>query len=107
MIREYVGRVKVKNSIHPLMRKNRKIPKLEIGHSYYVSFGTNNAYQCTLNKIINDSSTTEVVVEIPIKPRYQNQYLYPGCKVKIISRTHRLYSNEIGITPEDAVRNCV
>lgn len=107
MIKEYEGRVKVSTSIKPLLRKDRVAPKLKVGGIYFVSFGTNNAYPCFLKEIINTSSNTEVKVEILIKPRYRNQLLYPGYKVKILSRIHLLYANEIGITPEDAVRNCV
>lgn len=107
MIKEYEGRVKVKSSVKPLDRKDRKAPELKIGEPYYVSFGTNSVYRCILNEIIIEFNEPKVEVEVIIKPRHRRQYLYPGYWAKLISLTYRLLPTSIGVTPEDAVRNSV
>ncbi len=107
MTKAYQGQVKVDESVQPLLKRDRKPPELKIGSIYFVSFGSNIAYPCTLKEIINEYSETEVSVEILTKPQKSISYLLPGNKVKIKSITHLLKAIEIGLTPEHAARNCV
>lgn len=100
MIKEFIGRKVVDNSIKPLPFKNRKAPQLIIGQDYYVSFGNNNAYPCTLLNVINEFSETEVKIEIHIRKKST------ASNIKTF-QTNILYSIEIGLTPDDAVRNQV
>lgn len=83
MIKHLQGCVKVDESVQPLFKKDRKAPELNIGNNYFVSFGTNNAYPCTLKEIINEYSETEVNVEIFTKPQKSISYLLPSNKVKL------------------------
>lgn len=106
MIKEFQGRIKVSNEIKPLPLKARKTPKLIIGGNYYVSFGTNNAYPCTLVEIITEFSKTEVRVEIPEKPRSKKGFIdINGNRSYNWKSTRVLYQDEIGSTPEEAVKN--
>lgn len=106
MIRDLLYGVKVNDAIKPVMSRKRTVPNLIIGNDYYVSFENNNAYPCTLVKIINEYDRTEVMIEIKARvPR--NGYMAGG--VRKFSRVQRntVYANQIGISPEDAVRNQV
>lgn len=107
MIMNYEGKIKVKSSIKPLTRDKRKAPELKEGQTYYVSFGNNNVYPCTLTKIINEYSETEVEIEIPHKRSKKRIRLQNGTITHYGTSSHILYTNEIGATPEDAVKNSV
>jgi hypothetical protein len=108
MIKEFKGGQKVDSSIKPLPFKKKKEPVLIIGNDYYVSFGNNYVYPCTLLEVINEFDITEVKVEIPMKALSKK-----GFKTSFGGISHRwvqtsiLYAREIGLTPEDAVRNQV
>ena len=84
--------IKVDKGITPIHYTNRKEPKLEIGGDYYVCFGNNIAYPCTLKKII-ESSPKRIVIN-----KYDDGKLFGE---------HVLFSNEIVQTPEEAVLNTV
>jgi hypothetical protein len=68
----------------------RKKPALTVGADYYVCFGNNIAYPCTLIEIIGGSPK-----RIRISKTDKGE----------IFGEHALFSDEIGLTPEEAVRN--
>ena len=82
--------VKVDKSIAPTPSGIRKEPALTVGADYYVCFGNNIAYPCTLIEIIGGSPK-----RIRISKRDKGE----------IFGEHVLFSDEIGLTPEEAVRN--
>jgi hypothetical protein len=84
--------IKVDKEITPVHYTKRKEPVLEVGADYYVSFGNNIVYPCTLNEII-ESIPRKIVIS-----KYDNGKLFGK---------HVLFSNEIGQTPEEAVINSV
>src|ERR1700740_1176698 len=108
MLKGLDGRIKVAASIKPLPVEKRTIPEIVLGGNYYVSFGSNDAYPCTVSQIINEFSKQEVKIEIPAKPLSKK-----GCRDAngVIrhswTESHTLYVDEIGFTPQDAVRNTV
>jgi len=108
MIKEFKGGQKVDSSIKPLPFKKRKEPVLNIGYDYYVSFGNNCVYSCTLLEVINEFDRTEVKIEIPMKALSKKGYRtsFGGNSHRWVS-THIVYAREIGLTPEEAVRNQV
>ena len=104
----FEGRIKVKGSIKPSPVKDRMKPSLYVGQPYYVCFGNNNAYPCELIEVINEFAETEVRIKIPQKSRSKKGFIdREGNRTQIGSSTHILYANEIGLTPEDAVKNTV
>ena len=108
MLKEFKGGQKVDSSIKPLQFKNRQEPILKIGYDYYVSFDNNNVYPCTLLNVINEFDKTEVLIEIPMKPKSRKGYTNSfGITYNRWTQTNILYATEIGLTPEDAVRNQV
>lgn len=84
--------IRVDKQITPIHYSKRKEPVLQVGADYYVSFGNNIAYPCTLNEVI-EGSPKKIVIS-----KYDNGKLFGN---------HVLFSNEIGQTPEEAVRNSV
>ena len=108
MIKEFKGGQKVDSSIKPLPFKKKKEPVLIIGNDYYVSFGNNCVYPCTLIEVINEFDMKEVKVEIPMKALSKKGYQtsFGGISHRW-TRTRTLYAREIGMTPEEAVRNQV
>ncbi len=82
--------IKVDKEVTSIPYTNRKEPKLEIGGDYYVCFGNNIAYPCTLKKII-EGPTKRIVINKHDGGKFFGE--------------HVLFSNEIGQTPEEAVRN--
>lgn len=84
--------IKVDKAIAPLHYSKRTEPKLQVGAEYFVSFGNNVVYPCTLNEII-EGTPRKIVIS-----KYDNG--------KVFGR-HVLFSNEIGQTPEEAVLNSV
>jgi len=82
--------IKVDKSISPTPSTVRKEPVLAVGADYYVSFGNNIAYPCTLIEIIGGSPK-----RIRISKKDKGE----------IFGEHVLFSDEIGLTPEEAVRN--
>jgi hypothetical protein len=84
--------IKVEKEITPIHYSKRKEPTLKIGADYYVCFGNNIAYPCTLNKII-EGTPKKIVIS-----KYDNGKFFGE---------HVLFSNEIGQTPEEAVINSV
>ncbi|HEX5155150.1 MAG TPA: hypothetical protein VFW07_27090 [Parafilimonas sp.] len=106
MIKQFKNGQKVNSSVKPLPFSLRKEPVLKIGWGYYVSFFDNNVYPCTLLEIINEFEKTEVKIEIPMKAQSRKGYLDSnGVRNNHWKQTHILYATEIGLTPEDAVRN--
>ena len=84
--------IKVEKEIIPLHYSKRTEPILKIGEDYYVCFGNNIVYPCTLNKII-EGTPKKIVIS-----KYDNGKFFGE---------HVLFSNEIGQTPEEAVINSV
>lgn len=84
--------IKVDKAITPIHYSKRAEPVLEVGADYYVSFGNNIVYPCTLNEII-EGTPRKIVIS-----KYDNDKLFGK---------HVLFSNEIGRTPEEAVVNSV
>jgi hypothetical protein len=84
--------IKVDKEITPLHYSKRSEPELQVGADYYVCFGNNIAYPCTLTKII-EGTPRKIVIS-----KYDNGKIFGE---------HTLFSNEIGRTPEEAVRNSV
>ena len=84
--------LKVGQEITPIDYTKRTEPVLRVGEDYYVCFGNNIVYPCRLNKII-DGTPKKLVIS-----KYDNGKLFGE---------HVLFSNEIGKTPEEAVRNSV
>jgi hypothetical protein len=84
--------IKVNEQINPVHYTKRTEPALTIGHEYYVCFGNNIVYPCTLNEII-EGPPKRVVIS-----KYDNGQFFGR---------HVLFSNEIGHTPEEAVKNSV
>ena len=91
MIREK-NIIKVDKEITPIHYSKRTEPVLQVGSDYYVCFGNNIVYPCTLNEII-EGTPKKIVIS-----KYDNG--------KIFGK-HTLFSNEIGQTPEEAVMNSV
>ena len=82
--------IKVDQEITPIHYTKRTEPELRVGADYYVCFGNNVAFPCTL-KEIKEGRNKRVVIT-----KYDNDQK---------SGDHVLFSNEIGLTPEEAVRN--
>jgi len=82
--------IKVDKEITPIHYTKRTEPVLTAGAGYYVCFGNNIAYPCTLKEIIEGRNKRVVIT------KYDNNQQ---------SGEHVLFSNEIGQTPEEAVRN--
>jgi len=96
----------VPRRIKPLPKKERRIVDLVPGTRYYVSFGTNNAYPCTLVEILEEFSIREIRVVIDYKPNRQGWYRNStGALVWVTGNEHILFPSEIGETPEHAVQN--
>jgi hypothetical protein len=87
--------IKVANNVKPIHFKLRKEPELIVGNPYYVSFGMNKAIPCILLKIIDNGKELFKEVHIGIKDNSQEGY----------GDTCVVYSDEIGLTPEEAVIN--
>ena len=84
--------IKVEKEITPVHYSKRTEPVLEIGADYYVCFGNNIVYPCTLDKII-EGPPKRIAIS-----KYDNGKLFGN---------HVLFGNEIGRTPEEAVKNSV
>ena len=87
--------IKVDNNVKPIHFKLRKEPELIVGNDYYVSFGMNKAIPCILLKIIDNGKELFKEVHIGIKDNSQEGH----------GDIHVVYSDEIGLTPEEAVIN--
>lgn len=108
MIKGLEGRIKVNDNIKPLPVGKRLTPKIELGQNYYVCFGLNNAYPCTVIEIKDELETQQIVIEIPMKPQSKNGFIDKnGERSHKWRQTNVLYTNEIGLTPEEAVKNTV
>jgi hypothetical protein len=84
--------IKVDKEITPVHYTIRTEPQLQAGADYYVCFGNNIVYPCTLDEII-EGTPKKIVIS-----KYDNGKLFGK---------HVLFTNEIGKTPEEAVRNSV
>lgn len=94
MIKQVDEMVTVDEGISPLPKEKRKAPKLNIGGEFYVSFGSNSAYRCLVTEVLKEDLVTKVKVALP-------------AQLPILKTAPVLYDNEIGATPEEAVRNAV
>jgi hypothetical protein len=86
-------KIKVDKKVRPVHFSQREQVELVIGKEYYVSFGENTVQRCKLTSI--DEKTGMITVEIPTKTGYDNG----------LAGRRTLFSNEIGLTPEEAVIN--
>ena len=84
--------IKVDKEITPIHYTKRTEPELIVGADYYVCFGNNIAYPCTLKEIIAGRAKRIVIT------KYDNDQKFGE---------HVLFSNEIGKTPEEAVESLV
>jgi hypothetical protein len=82
--------IRVDKAITPIHYTKRTEPELITGADYYVCFGNNIAYPCTLKQIIEGRNRRVVIT------KYDNNQQFGE---------HVVFSNEIGLTPEEAVRN--
>ena len=82
--------IKIDKDITPIPVTKRKEPPLNVGADYYVCFGNNIVYPCTLLEILGGS---------PKRIRI-SKYDKGG-----VFGEHVLFSDEIGLTPEEAVIN--
>lgn len=99
------GKIKVDKNIKPISFNIRKPVPLNIGSEYYVSYGNNYVRRCILSEILENSDTKQVRIEIPIKPRSKKGFIDKNGNISHNWTTHILYSDEIGLTPEEAVIN--
>jgi hypothetical protein len=105
-MKNYIGKIKVNSKIKPLKIKNRIKPTLEKDREYYISFGNNNAYPCRITEILQKQNM--VNINIKTKPMSKKGYIDLNGQVSHnwVS-SHTIYMNEIGDTPENAVKNTV
>ena len=82
--------IKVDKEITPIHYTKRTEPELRVGGDYFVCFGNNVAFPCTI-KEIKEGRNKRVVIT-----KYDNDKEFGE---------HVVFSNEIGVTPEEAVRN--
>ncbi len=87
--------IKVGKHIKPIHFMVRKEPELIIGKNYYISFGMNKAIPCVLLNVMDNGKEIPKQVQIGIKDN--SQLVYGNINV--------VYSDEIGLTPEEAVVN--
>jgi hypothetical protein len=88
-------KIKVDKKVKPVHFTQREQVELVIGKEYFVSFGENIVRRCKLNSI--DETRGMITIEIPTKTGYDNG----------LAGQRTLFSNEIGLTPEEAVINQV
>jgi hypothetical protein len=106
MLKEFRYRVKVSPKIKTVPRSQRVTPELKSGEKYYVSFGTNWTYPCFITEVVREFEQTEVKIKIQVTEK--NAYFRQGGKMMYDPYIeHLVYAKEIGLTPEDAVRNAV
>ena|SRR5258708_8162386 len=106
MIKEFRYRIKVSSKVKAMPRSLRTTPDLKKGEKYYVSFGSNWAYPCLLHEIVKEFERTEVRIKIKVKDQYAH-FRQNGRMTYDPYEEHLVYADEIGLTPEDAVRNTV
>jgi hypothetical protein len=82
--------IKVDKSITPIHYTKRTEPDLVLGGDYYVCFGDNVAFPCTLKEILGGRNKRVVITKYDHDQRFGE---------------HVVFSNEIGRTPEEAVIN--
>jgi len=108
MIKEFYGRIKVDKKIKPLKNIERVSPQLIVGNDYYVSFMYNNTYPCRLIEIINEFNEVEVKIAIPVKLKSKRGFIDIDGNLSFRpSQLNIVKATEIGLTPEDAVKNQV
>lgn len=98
----------VDKSVKPISIELRKEIPLNVGGDYFVSFGNNEVHRCILSEIIKLSDLKQIKIEIPIRPKSKNGFIdINGNLSHNWISSHIIYSNEIGLTPEEAVINGV
>ena len=101
-MKDYLTKIKVDKKIKPIHFKDRKDFDLLIGANYFVSFGLNVVTQCKLV----DIDEYGISIEIPVKSRSKKGFIDLNGNISHDWKTrHKLYRNEIGRTPEEAVVN--
>ena len=105
-MKDYIGKIKVASKVKPLKTKDRIAPALIEGENYYISFGNNNVYSCKLVKILTERNM--VNIEIRTKPKSKKGYKDLNGEISHDWKSaHTVYMDEIGNTPENAVKNTV
>ena len=94
--------IEVNKKIKPVHPRERKIPKLVQGGHYYVSFGDQVAAPCVLEALSTEADKTFIQIAIPCSVQSSKGRMISDGKSR-----HNLFADEIGLTPEDAVRNGV
>ncbi|GAA4344370.1 hypothetical protein GCM10023184_45600 [Flaviaesturariibacter amylovorans] len=85
--RKYISVPKV---IKPIHYNRRRTPRLVIGKGYFICFGNNKVLPCTLKEIVDKEF---IIVNAPSEFGDWTNF--------------RIYADEIGETPEEAVVNTV
>lgn len=108
MTNQFYGAIQVDKAIKPQPRARRIQPDLKVGRDYFVSFLNNIAYPCILREIINEFGHTEVRIELQYKTSSKKRFIGANGKINYRpTQTNIVRAEEIGLTPEDAVRNQV
>lgn len=106
----FLGKVEVEKSIQPLPRSDRKAPVLKPYKWYFISFHGHHAYPCRLIQIFSKPGLSKRIVAIEIPMKYESSRSYiniNGNRSNTKVSSHEVEEDEIGNTPEDAVRNQV
>lgn len=86
--------ITVDASITPLPKEKWKAPSLVVGGEFFVSFGSNRAFRCSIVEVIKEALKTKVKIALPDE-------------LPILKAVPILYADEIGATPEEAIQNAV
>jgi hypothetical protein len=86
----FINKIKVDKSVKPIHYAKRASVQLVVGNDYYVSFGSHEAYMCKLVDVSMLKERNQIRIEIPSKNGVS---------------PHILFSDEIGLTPKEAVMN--
>lgn len=88
-------KIVVSKKIKPINFPDRVAVELVVGNDYYISFGNNRAKKCKLTEINKKDGLPDMVtVEVYHKPN-----------AKSYIRSNSVYADEIGLTPEGAVKH--
>jgi hypothetical protein len=99
-------KIKVDKMFKPIHFRDRKQVELVIGNPYFVSFGNNNVKPCILTEVEGEAAVKRISIEIPAKVQSKKGYLDSMGNISHhwVDK-HSLFSDEIGLTPEEAVIN--
>jgi hypothetical protein len=99
-------KIKVDKKIKPIPFTKRTAVELVVGKEYFISFGNNVVKHCVLTKISDITDLQQITIDIPIKPRSKKGFIdINGLISHNWTSTHCIYADEIGMTPEEAVKH--